>query len=207
MASHFIGYVTSGGRRSPPQRLENRAELVSFIKANLYDDEVVITDAEDNVLFRAVDGVDLYSAVDKLGIDLPALYRETREALVAAESEPDAETEPWEELYDSIGLSPGEIAMRQRVKRTCKAARTVADVAELLEGTYFAAHFYSEDRRRAWRFFDPHDYSVSAAKMVNGQNANEEQERIVHLDPDARVRHLSSSEDIHKFILRDPPEE
>ncbi len=207
MTAHFIGTVTSGGRRSPPQRLEDRAELVRFIKANLYEDEVVVTDAGDNLLFRALDGVDVYSALHKLGIDLPALYGEAREALVAAESEPGAETEPWEELYDSVGLSPGEIAMRQRVKRACKAARTVADVAELLEGTYFDAYFYSQDRSRAWRYFDPRDYSAWAYETGEEEDLSEEQERSVQLDPDARVRHVSSGEDIHTFILLDPPEE
>ena len=79
--------------------------------------------------------------------------------LVSAESEQDTGREPWEELYDSIDLSPGEIQMRKCVKAACRTAQTVKDVAYLLEGTYFDAYFFSEDRQRAWGYFNPEDCS------------------------------------------------
>jgi hypothetical protein len=203
----FFGYVYSGDTHGEPQRLENQDELTGFLKAHLYEDEVVITDAVDNLLFRAVDGVDLYSELDELGIDLPALFREAQEEMVSAESEQDGGREPWEELYDSIGLSPGEIQMRQRAKRACKAAQTVVDVARLLEGTYFDAYFYSEDRQRAWGYFNPDDYSIHELDGSEEEGWGERQDPlIVTLDRNARVKYVSSSEDVHRFTLYDPPE-
>lgn len=202
MADYYLGYVTSRGVRGRPQRIENRSELINFLKMHLHEDEVVVTDPGDNLLFRAVDGVDLYSELAELGIDLPGLYSDIRQGLVSPEPEKDTNQESWEQLYDSIGLSPGEIRMRQRVKRLCKAARTVADVARLLEGTYFGAHFYSEDRARVWGYFNPEDYSVSelVGSEEDGWREGQEPEPL-HISPNARVSHLSSSEDVHRFIL------
>jgi len=202
MADYYLGCVTSRGVRGRPQRIENRSELISFLKTHLHEDEVVVTDPGDRLLFRAVDGVDLYSELERLGVDLPELYRDIRQGMVSPEPEQATDREPWEQLYDSIGLSPGEIQMRQRVKRLCKAARTVADVAQLLEGTYFDAHFYSEDRARAWGYFNPEDYSVYPLAGSDDAGWGESQETTpVPLSPDARVCHISSSEDVHRFIL------
>jgi hypothetical protein len=202
-----LGYVYSGDTHGEPQHLENQDELTDFLKAHLYEEEVVITDAGDNLLFRAVDGVDLYSELDELGIDLPALYREVRQELVAGEAQGGAERQPWEEYYDSIGLSPSEIHMRQRAKRLCKAAQTVEDVARLLEGTYFDAYFYSEDRQRAWGYFNPEDYSIDVLEGSQEEGWGERQDPLtVTLDRNARVKYVSSGEDVHGFTLLDPPE-
>ena len=206
MADYYLGCVTSRGVRGRPQRIENRSELISFLKTHLHEDEVVVTDPGDRLLFRAVDGVDLYSELERLGIDLPGLYRDIRQGMVSPEPEQATDRAPWEQLYDSIGLSPGEIQIRQRVKRLCKAARTVADVARLLEGTYFDAHFYSEDRKQSWNYFDPRDYSVIVLIESEAEGSDDDQERTVTLAPEARVQHVSSGEDIHAFILLDPPE-
>jgi hypothetical protein len=207
MVDYYLGYVTSSGVRGRPQRIENISELISFLKTHLHADEVVVTDPGDNLLFRAVDGVDLYSELERLGIDLPGLYRDIRQGMDSLRPDQATNREPWEQLYDSIGLSPGEIQMRQRVKRLCKAARTVADVARLLEGTYFDAHFYSEDRARAWGYFKPEDNSVYILAGSEEDGWGESQETTpVTLSPGARVRHISSGEDIHRFILYDPPD-
>ena len=207
MTDIFLGYVYSGDTHGEPQRLENQDELTNFLQAHLYEDEVVITDAGDNLLFRAVEGVDLYSELDELGIDLPTLYREVRQKLLVDAAKQGAEREPWEEYYDSIGLSPGEIQMRQRVKRACKAAQTVEDVARLLEGTYFDAYFYSEDRQRAWGYFNPDDYSIDVLEGSEEEGWGEGQDPlIVTLDRNARVKYVSSGEDVHGFTLLDPPE-
>ncbi len=215
----YRGYVSQRGHFGRAVRLKSPEEVAAFLREHLYAEEVRIVDAGDNLLFHARDGIDLYSRLAELGIDLPALYDETRRTWVAeaerarsgdlrptheGEGEP-AAREPWEALYDSIGLSSGEVWMRQRVKRTCREARTVADVIELLEGTYFDAHFETEDGRRAWAYFDASDCSVEVLRPV-GEDAWQGADRRVRLDRAARVRHKGSGEDVHLFVLLDPPE-
>jgi hypothetical protein len=195
----ILGYVTLEGVRVGPTALRDRAAVLGFLEAHLFTDEVVLADSDDRLVFHAVDGVDLVSRLDELGIDLPALYRAARRAAVAAAVEASEDQRPWEDLYDSIGLSPGEVAMRQRVKRAAKAARTVADVVELLAGTYFDVSFASDDGSRTWAHFDPGDLSV-LERLPDGGTG----EPFI-LAPDARVRHRGSGEDVHAFVLLDPP--
>jgi hypothetical protein len=195
----IIGYATSAGRRTTTVLPGAPEPLQRYLKDHLFDDELVLTDADDRLIFHAVDGVDLYSRLGDLDIDLPALYRRLREAAVSAATPDGGAREPWEDLYDSIGLSPGEITMRQRVKRTAKAARTVADVAELLAGTYFDASFENEDGTREWSGFDPRDLSA-AERLPDGGSAEP-----LYLPPASPVRHRRSSEDVHYFVLLDPP--
>ena len=204
MSDVYLGYITSGGNRGPAQRLEGTGSITTFLKDHFYEDEVVITDSGDNLVFRAVDGVDIYSALDAMGIDLPAIYQDIREAWDVNETQ--AKREPWEDLYDNIGLSAGEVRMRQRVKRACKTAKTVEDVAHLLEGTYFDVHFYSEDRLRAWGYFNPDDYSIQELEGNDEDDVGDKHvPHIITLNPNARVKHISSSEDVHRFVLFDPP--
>lgn len=205
MDEQYLGYVTTSGMRLPGQRLTSRQEIISFLQKNLYEDEVIITDLGDGMLFQAIDGVDLYSDLVSLGIDLQSIYQEIRNSWQI--DEPSTEREPWEDQYDSIGLSPGEVRMRQRVKQACKSARSVADVARLLKGTYFNARFYSEDRSRVWGYFDLDEYSVIVLNESDVGVPGEEQEKTAFLNPQARVRHISSGEDIHTFVLLDPPED
>ena len=194
-----LGYHTVGEKRLGPQRLADRAAVESFLEQHLWDAEVVLTDPADSLLFHARDGVDLYSRLGELDIDLAGLVERVRRRAAAAGDRGDRE--PWEDMYDSIGLSPGEIAMRQRVKAGARAARTVADVVTLLAGTYFAAAFVSADRSREWAAFDPED--LSADEIETGEDGPG---RRVRLHPEARVRHESSGEDRHHFVLIDPPE-
>ena len=195
----ILGYFIRQGEHVGPVVLGDRAMLLQFLEAHLFDDEVILTDPDDRLVFRAVDGVDLSSRLDELGIDLPALHRRLRRAAVSAASDAEEERESWEDFYDGIGLSPGEIAMRQRAKRAAKAARTVADVVELLAGTYFDASFGSGDGSRRWGYFDLDDLSV-VEHLVDGATGEP-----VRLWPDARVHHQGSGEDIHSFVLLDPP--
>ena len=195
----ILGYFTSHGEEVGPIALHDRAAVLAFLEAHLFDVEVVLADPDDRLVLRAVDGVDLVSRLDELEIDLPALYRRLRERAVAGASDAAEEHEPWEDLYDGIGLSPGEVAMRQRAKRRARAARTVADVVELLAGTYFEASFVSEDGGRSWASFDPGDLTA-LERLPDGGTG-----KPVHLSPDARVRHRASGEDVHSFVLLDPP--
>ncbi|MFH1330143.1 MAG: hypothetical protein ABIJ48_05775 [Actinomycetota bacterium] len=195
----IVGYTTSAGQRTKTVLPKKREVLLHFLEAHLFDDEVVLTDSADRLIFRAADGIDLYSRLDEFGIDLPTLYRRLRQAAVPVAPRDEGAREPWEDLYDSIGLSPGEIAMRQRVKRAAKAARTASDVAELLAGTYFDASFESGDGSRSWAGFDPGDLSVV------GQLADDGTGERIRLPPDARVRHRGSGEDVHCFVLLDSP--
>jgi len=75
----------------------------------------------------------------------------------------------------------------------------VADVAELLAGTYFAVSFENEDGTLTWSGFDPHDLSA-AERLPDGDSAEP-----VYLPPGSPVRHRRSSEDVHYFVLLDPP--
>lgn len=195
----IIGHVTIAGQRRRPVELNDRQEVKTFLESHLFDDELVLTDVNDRLVFRAVDGVDLYSSLEELRIDLPALYRKLRSATIETSGDSSFKREPWEDHYDSIGLSPDEIAMRQRSKRLAKTARTVADIVELLAGTYFDARFETEDRTRSWGYFDPDDFSVIEQLADHNEGAR------IHLSPDARVRHSGSGEDIHSFVLLDPP--
>ena len=201
----YLGYVTVGGIKKPVQRITSKQDIISFLKQHLYEDEIVITNSGDEMIFWAIDGVDLYSDLVNLGIDLQSIYQEIRNSWQI--DEPSTEREPWEDLYDGIGLSPGEIRMRQRIKQACKSARTVADVARLLQGTYFSACFYSEDRSREWGYFDPDNYFVIVLNESDAGVSGEEQEKTAFLDPQARVKHISSGEDMHTFVLLDPPED
>jgi hypothetical protein len=193
----ILAHTTVAGRRTETVLTGDRDTLLGFLEAHLFDEKVVLADSGDQLIFEAVDGVDLYSRLDEFGIDLPSLYRRLRELAVSAASD-DREREPREDLYDSVGLSPAEIAMRQKAKRAARAARTGADVVGLLAGTYFEASFESEDGSRCWSSFDPGDLSA----VEEAQNGAGEP---VGLRLDTRVRHRGSREDIHSFVLLDMP--
>ena len=191
----WLGYIYVKGHYDYPERLEAVDNVVAFLKNHMYDEEIRITDTGDNLFFHARDGVDLYSALHEIGISLPQIYQEIRQDTVAEAGEEGREHEEWEGLYDSIGLSPEEIGMRQSAKAAAKAARTVADVASLLRGTYFDAFFETADGRRRWGYFDAKDYSVR----------EESTDKRVVLDREARVEHTGSGEDVHGFVILDPP--
>ena len=97
--------------------------------------------------------------------------------------------------------------MRQRVKQACKAAQSVWDVAALLRGTYFDASFISEDKKRAWGYLDVNDCSVYILDGSTEEGWRNERDEMVFLKLDARVKHISSSEDKHWFFILDPPED
>lgn len=194
----YLGYVFINGQQSQAQPLAGKDAIISFLQDHLYDPEVIITDSGDRLLFRAVDGIDHYSSLADLEIDLKLVFEKIRKTWHSTEQ--GADREPWEDFYDSIGLSPEEVRMRQQVKQACKTARTVADVVRLLEGTYFSARFFSEDLSQEWGYFDPDDFS--GVRL----NASEEPGQAVIFEPVARVKYISSGEDIHTFFLLDPPE-
>jgi len=189
------------GKYGPPDRLENQEAVIRFIKTHHQAPQLVITDQRDQHLLLMRDGVDLFNALDQLDISLMDILNQIREEIVADNPQQD-EKPRWEVLYDQIGLSPGEIRMRQRVKAACRAAKTVADVAELVRGTYFDAHFLSSDGQKWYRFFDEDDYS--ATLMTKNENGDwiEVLERVT-LSPSVKVQHLRSSEDIHTFEILD----
>jgi hypothetical protein len=201
----FLAYIIEGGFYGTPVRLLSASELVAFIKKHLYAEELRITDCGDNLIYHAVNGIDLYSDLESYGIDLPEIYREIRAEWVNRSADNETARQPWEDFYDSIGLSAGEYEMRQKSKRAAKSAKTVQDVAYLLEDTYFDAFFTSEDSQRAWGYFRGGDFS--AVTMVGDEISGwqGDWERVVHLSPGARVRHKRSGEDSHWFILLDEP--
>jgi len=204
----IFGYVYKGGKHGQAIRLEGQYAIIAFIKKYLFAEELRLCDASDHLIFHALDGVDIYNNLDNIGIDLPAIYRAVlkEETKLVVDAKP---KETWEKLYDQIGLSPGEIAMRQRVKIAAKAASSVSEVAELVQDTYFDAFFYTLDESKSWGYFDGTDFTVS--KLVKVEDAFgtgwQSTGHRVHLSSKARVKHRSSSEDVHRFILLNPPKE
>ena len=189
------------GKYHSPVRLESQDALINFIRQKIDCPQLVITDNLDRQLLLMRDGVDLFNGLERVGISLNAVLNQIREEIVEEGSGLDEKPE-WERLYDQIGLSAGEIRMRQGVKAACREAQTVGDVAELVRGTYFDAHFRSRDGERRYRYFDEGDYSASLMVKAKNGEWNEEPERVI-LTPGMKVRHLRSSEDVHTFELLD----
>jgi hypothetical protein len=228
MSRTYYGYVYHRGRYDTPEVLVGESDLYRFLRDHLYDEEVRITDAGDRLLFHAVDGVDVYSRLQELDIDLPSLYREFQEEMVVdapevidpasvrelghgAEGKDEDWEEPdrrpgWERYYDTIGLSLGEILMRQAAKRACREAETVRDVALLLRGTYFDAFFESDDGSRAWGYFHGLDWWATVMRRTEDGGWTGDSGLQVELQPGARVRYVSSGEDVHHFVLVDTPD-
>ena len=207
MSDKYWGYVYSNGTQVERIQLSNKAELIVFLKSHLYDDQLEITDSLDNLVFRSLDGVDLYTGLGDVGIDLPAIYQELRGEMSASEESGIIDREPWEDNYDHIGLSPGEVRMRQRVKQACRAAQTVGDIAALLKGTYFDAFLISEDKKHAWGYLDEEDCSVYILDGSEEEGWGNRRDEMVFLDRAARVKHVSSSEDKHWFVILEPLED
>jgi hypothetical protein len=161
------------------------------------------------IIFQSIGGVDLRSELQFHGISLRNLYQEIRaEMTQRVQGADDTASKPeWETYYDSIALSAGEMLMRKIAKQRAKAARTVRDVSELLKGTYFDAWFRTRDGNRSWGYFNPTDFSIQPAKVASagGWQSDASHDRVV-LDPNARVDYTGSGEDVHGFILLDPPE-
>jgi len=198
----FFGYCYEDEDITPtPTELTDLQALIQFIKDHYYAPQLIITDAGDNQLLLMHAGVDLYNTLDQCGISLAAIFAELRQE-IAGDSPMQDDKPGWEVLYDQIGLSAGEIRMRQRVKAACRAANTVEDVAALVAGTYFDAHFISEDGQKWCRFFNQDDYS---AMLMTKEDSGEwvDDPAPVFLSPTAKVKHLRSSEDIHTFLLFD----
>lgn len=202
----YYGYrYRSDGKHYPGIHLEDQEAVRAFIKQYHEDPQIVITDNQDRQLLLMRDGVDLFNDLDRIGISLADLLNQIRQDQVQAESPSGGQHEKphWEVLYDQIGLSPGEIHMRQRVKAACRAARTVRDVAELVRGTYFDAHFRTADGQKWYRYFDADTYEASVMiKDSAGEWIDVDEPEV--LSPTAQVRHLRSSEDIHTFEIIGP---
>lgn len=198
----YFGYLYhADGMHFPPVRLKNPEAVSLFIQDNLEAPQLIITDTRDQQLLHLRDGVDLFNELDQIGISLNSILAQRREEVVLGASSSQEKAE-WERLYDQIGLSPGEIRMRQHAKAACRAARTVEDVADLVRGTYFDAHFISSDGRIWYRFFNEDDFSITTMEKDSSGNWAEDDVRI-HLSPAAKVKHLRSREDTHTFELID----
>ena len=200
---NFIGYVyDETGRCARPEYLGDENALIEFITVHWEAKQLIVTDRFDKQLLLMREGVDLFNQLDKIGIQLSSIFQDIRENLV---TDQDASGKPdWEQLYDSIGLSAGEIRMRQRVKQACKEAQTVSDVIELVRGTYFDIDFVSQDHQRCWRYFDIDRHTAEVMiRDDQGKWSYTDEEEVIPLN--ARVVHLRSGEDIHEFILLDPP--
>lgn len=202
----FLGYVYDVfGHQDGPQTLSDEAALLAFINDNGDAPQMVITDLAGRQLLLTREGIDLFNALASLGIELGETYLQTRREAVGA-FEGNTPKPEWEEFYDSIGVLPGEIRMRQRVKRDCLAAETVADVAALLRGTYFSVYFYNPEREKCWGHFDEAT-GIAEALLLDGDGYWHDTGSQVRIPTESRVSHWRSGENIHEFILFDPPVE
>ena len=200
----FLGYAYDAfGQYDAPQKIEDEFALVRFITNNIEAPQMVITDLNDNQVLLTREGVDFFSNLHSLGIELGDVYRQIREGQVEPLKE-NQQKPPWEALYDSIGLSPSEVRMRQNVKKACLAAKTVQDVADLLKGTYFSVYFYNQERDKSWGHLDE-DTLIAELLLLDREGYWYDTGSLVKLAAEAKVRHLRSSEDIHEFLLLDPP--
>ncbi len=200
----FLGYVYDAfGHYDAPQTLKDEFALVKFINEYLEAPQMVVTDLNDNQLLLTREGVDFYSNLSSLGIELGDVYRKIREEQLDS-GDDSHQKPPWEALYDSIGLSPGEVRMRQNVKRSCLAAKTVKDVAELLKETYFSVYFYNQNRDKCWGHLDVENL-IAELLLQDGEGYWYDTGSQVKLAGESRVHHLRSSEDIHEFLLLDSP--
>ena len=204
MVEVFYGYVYVAGHHDGPKRLEGIDSLVPFIKQHLLSEELRITDSSDNLILHVLDGVDLFSTLNEYGVDLPQLYQSVRKHDLGESLYGDHQWDDWQDDHNRTNLSPSEIRTRLAIKKAFKNAQNVADIAKLLEGGSFTVCFESQDGTQAWGDFNPVDYSVVA---MNETVKSGSQKRVVRvtLEPTARVRHDGSGEDIHVFILLDPP--
>jgi hypothetical protein len=176
----FLGYVYDAfGHYDAPHSLQDEFALVKFINEYLEAPQMVVTDLNDNQLLLTREGVDFFSNLSSLGIELGDVYRQIHhgqtETLEGSQQKP-----PWEVLYDSIGVSPSEVRMRQEIKTRCLTAKKVRDVADLVT---LVVELLLQDVEGYW-------YDTGAQVALPGS---------------ARVQHLRSSEDIHEFLLLDPP--
>ena len=200
----FLGYIYDAfGRYDAPQKIEDEFALVRFITKNIEAPQMVITDLNDNQVLLTREGVDFFSNLHSLGIELGDVYRQIRDRRVEPLKE-DRQKPPWEALYDSIGLSSSEVRMRQNIKRACLAAKTVQDVADLLKGTYFSVYFYNQERDKSWGHMDK-DTLAAELLLLDEEGYWYDTGSLVKLEAEAKVSHLCSSEDIHEFLLLDPP--
>ncbi len=203
-AMELYGYVFDReGCYGQPVIFRDKDHLVRFIKENLNATKLIVTDRIDQQVLLIQDGVDLYNDLDRFEINLGEIFKEIR-AEWAGDPNTEGQKPDWEILYDSIGLSPGEIRMRQRVKHDCRVARTVEDVAELMSGTYFTVYFYSPDGEACWGYFN--EFEFTATVMIKDREGYwSDTGRLARIPRDGRVKHLRSGEDIHDFLLLDSP--
>ena len=204
MIEVFYGYVYVAGHHDGPKRLEGIESLVSFIKRHLLSEELRITDSSDSLILHVLDGVDLFSTLHQYGVDLPQLYRSIQKQDLDEGLNGETQWDDWQEDYDRANPSPSEIRTRLAIKKAFKTAQNVADIAKLLTDGSYTICFESQDGTQAWGDFNPTDYSVVAMNETAKSGSKKKVSRVV-LEPNARVRHDGSGEDIHVFILLDPP--
>ena len=204
MAEVFYGYVYVAGHHDGPKRLEGIESLVPFITQHLLSEELRITDSSDILILHVLDGVDLFSTLHEYGVDLPQLYQSIRKHELDEGLNGETKWDDWQDDYVRTNPSPSEIRTRLAIKKAFKPAQNVADIAKLLEGGCFTVCFESQDGTQAWGDFNPIDYSVVAMNETAKSNSQKRVSRVT-LEPTARVRHDGSGEDIHVYILLDPP--
>jgi len=204
MTDVFYGYIYVAGRHDGPKRLEGIESLVPFAKKYLFSEELRITDSSDNLILHVLDGVDLFSTLHEYDVDLPQIYRSLRRDALGVGLNMDDQWDDWQDDYDRISPSPSEVRTRLAIKKACKAAQTVADVAKLLEDNCFIPFFESQDGSRAWGDFDPIDHSVVEMNETGKWGSQKKLGRVT-LEPAAKVHHDGSGQEIHVFILLDPP--
>jgi hypothetical protein len=210
---NLLGMLISNGRIEHSLELHSSSDIVKFLKANLFQewgdlsgDRVVIVETVGmKPIFEAIDGVDMYSELHEYGVDLPQIYRDVNKQQSQQLAELSREGDVTDSDEDSIGLSVEEMVMRKETLRDAREAKTVSDIAQLVQGTYFDAWFETIGHDRCWGYFDHWDYSVQPMDLRNGGWSEHRSKKRVILNSNARVKFNGSGEDVLSFIILDPP--
>jgi hypothetical protein len=217
MAQHLklVGMLISNGVVQHNQELRSSREIVEFLKANLFpewdgvsNEQVVIVEAGSRrPVFNAIGGVDLDSELHNYGVDLPGIYRDINRQQSKGLSELSRQADAAEssDEEDSIGLSVSEMVMRKETLRSARLARTVDDVAKLVQDTYFTAWFETADHNRSWGYFEPADYSVQPMTLEDGGWTDDGSRKRIILDGKSGVQFDGAGEDIVQFVILEPP--
>ncbi len=102
----LYGYVFNReGYYGQPVMLKEKEHLIQFIKENLDETKLVVTDRADQQVLLIQECVNLYNDLDQYEVSLGEIFKEIRAERVGG-ANGEVRKPDWEILYDSIGLSP-----------------------------------------------------------------------------------------------------
>lgn len=213
-SGNFAGILLYDQQVSQVEYLEGRSDIVRFLKKQLWPEwnskfknEILILEVPKNqVIFRAVGGVDLFSKLELFDISLPEVYDEIKSewetGLMALD--PDYDPAEVENDFEFSGFSTETMVIEVEAMKRAKAAKCVGDIPNILKRRNFDIFFHSEDGERMWSDFDKEDFSVSPMIRQGRGWVNNSLINRVKLDPKVGVSYSSMAEGIISFVILDP---